>query len=193
MKEKTGSKPTSEASFEEVYRTYYKGCMAFIASTFPKLREEEVEDICSDAMIRAFRSFKGYDPAKGGMTTWLFKIAVNAAKDHFSDCKKQPASITSSGKGRDDIEDVYELDIIDTDSKTPIEVILEEEREEKKNENIEKLEEIEKEIVLMRDQGVKYSEISEKLGIPSATCRTKFRRATQKLRKIMNASDEAID
>jgi len=194
MTEKTGLKPTSEASFEDVYKTYYKGCLSFILSTYPRLREEEAEDICSEAMMRAFRSFHNYDSQKGSITTWLCKIAVNAAKDHFSEQKKRPSSIMSAGKiSKEDMDDGNEPGIVDPDTKTPIEVILEEEIEDKKNKNIDRLETTERTVVLLRDQGHKYKEISEQLGIPAATCRTKFRRATQKLRKMMNASDEDID
>lgn len=191
MKAKTGSKPTSEASFEEVYRTYYKGCLAFIASSYPKLREEEVEDICSETMIKAFRSFSCYDPEKGSITTWLFRIAINAAKDHFSDQKKQPtAAVAMPAISDEDQKDGYEPDIADPDTKTPIDMLVDVENEAKKNANIERLDEMQREIVLMREEGRRYKEISERLGIPETTARTKFRRAMLRLKKMMASSDE---
>ena len=189
-------KPTNsgEASFEEVYRTYYKGCLNFIAGSYPTLRDEEVEDICSETMMKAFRSFESFDVSKGNITTWLFKIAINTAKDHFLDQKKLPSStMTMNSVSDEEKEAGYEPDIADPDTKSPIDMILEEEREEKKNENIEKLEGLEKEILLMRDRGDRYKDIAERLGIPETTCRTKFRRATQKLRRLMEVSDDLID
>ena len=192
MQETTGLKPTDpKDSFEEVYRTYYSGCLSFIHSTYPKLRDEEVEDICSEAMMKAFRSFKCYDSRKGTMTTWLFRIAVNTAKDYFDDKKKQPSATASILQpGDEDNSEGYESDVVDTDTKTPIEVILEEETQAKKDANIDKLNEVDKYIVLMRDTGKQYKEIAAELGLPETTCRTKFRRAIMKLRKMMEMSDE---
>lgn len=196
MKEQTGSKPTNprddnQEAFAKVYTSCYTGCLAYIHKIYPKLADEEVEDICSEAMMKALRSYSGYDPAKGTITTWLFKIATNVAKDHFEDKKKQPsATMTVAQISDDDKKDGYEPDIADPDTKTPIDVILDEEREAKKNANIERLPEMERKIVLMRDDGLHYKEIAEKLGIPEPTARTKFRRAMQKLKKMMETSDE---
>lgn len=196
MKEQTGSKPINttddnQEAFAKVYTSCYAGCLAYIHKIYPKLTDEEVEDICSEAMMKALRSYGSYDPAKGTITTWLFKIAMNVGKDHFEAKKKQPsATMTVAAIGDDEAKDGYEPDIVDPDTKTPLEVILGEEREEKKNANIDRLPEIERNIVLMRDDGLHYREISEKLGIPEPTARTKFRRAMIKLKNMMETSDE---
>jgi RNA polymerase sigma factor (sigma-70 family) len=41
----------------------------------------EAEDLAQDALERAIRGLHTYDPARGELERWLFRIVVNAARD----------------------------------------------------------------------------------------------------------------
>lgn len=180
------------SEFLRLYNSIYQGCLLYIARNFPQIDDEQTRDICSDTMTKAFSRFHTYDASKGAFTTWLYTIASNTAIDFINDSKKQPstsAPLPISGGG-DENEDEYHIDIEDEDSKNPMDEILEKEREEKKQTYFAKLEPIDQKILSMREEGRPFNEIAQLLGIPSTTARTRCRRATLKLKKWMEISDE---
>lgn len=180
------------SEFLRLYNNIYQGCLLYIARNFPQIDDEQTRDICSDTMTKAFSRFHRYDASKGAFTTWLYTIASNTAIDFINDSKKQPSTGTPlplSGGG-DENDDEYHIDIEDEDSKNPMDEILEKEREEKKRTYFAKLESIDQKILSMREEGRQFNEIAEQLGIPSTTARTRCRRATLKLKKWMEISDE---
>jgi DNA-directed RNA polymerase specialized sigma24 family protein len=87
-------------------------------------------------------------------------------------------------------EEEFAVEIIDTDCKNPMEVILEKEMEERKQINLSKLSPLEQRIIAMREEGQQFKDIALQLGMPSTTARTKYRRATLKLKSLMEISDE---
>ena len=175
-----------------LYNSIYQGCLLYIARNFPQIDDEQTRDICSDTMTKAFSRFHTYDASKGAFTTWLYTIASNTAIDFINDSKKQPSTgspLPISGGG-DENDDEYHIDIEDEDSKNPMDEILEKEREEKKQAYFAKLDKIDQIILSMREEGRPFNEIAERLGIPATTARTRCRRATLKLKKWMEISDE---
>ena len=179
------------SEFLRLYNSIYQGCLLYIARNFPQIDDEQTRDICSDTMTKAFSRFHTYDASKGAFTTWLYTIASNTAIDFINDSKKQPStSAPLPLAGGDENDEEYHIDIEDEDSKNPMDEILEKEREEKKQTFFAKLEPIDQKILSMREEGRQFNEIAEQLGIPSTTARTRCRRATLKLKKWMEMSDE---
>lgn len=190
-KKKNSEQEITLNEFLHLYNNIYQGCLMHIARYFPQFDDEQTRDICSDTMAKAFSRFHTYDATKGAFTTWLYTIANNTAIDFINDSKKQPStSISLPLPGGDDDEDEYHIDIEDADSKNPMDEILEKEMEEKKRTNFAKLDPIDQKILAMREDGRPFNEIAEFLGIPSTTARTRSRRATLKLKKWMEMSDE---
>ena len=192
-KEKNKSEGMQEITLNEFLRLYnniYQGCLMYIARNFPQFDDEETRDICSDMMTKAFSRFHTYDASKGAFTTWLYTIACNTAIDHANDSKKKPSATVQLPGGAGEDEDDFEVDIEDEDSKNPMDMILEKEMEEKKTRNISRLSQQEQLILSMREEGRPFKEIAERLGIPATTARTQCRRATLKLKKMMDVSDD---
>ena len=179
------------SEFLRLYNSIYQGCLLYINRNFPQIDDEQARDICSDTMTKAFSRFHTYDASKGAFTTWLYTIASNTAIDFINDSKKQPSTGTPLPlTGGDENDDEYRIDIEDEDSKNPMDEILEKEREEKKQNYFAKLEKIDQTILSMREEGRPFNEIAEHLDIPAPTARTRCRRATLKLKKWMEMSDE---
>jgi RNA polymerase sigma-70 factor (ECF subfamily) len=42
----------------------------------------DAEDIAQEALLKAIRSLAGFDPKRGSIDSWLWRIVVNAAHDH---------------------------------------------------------------------------------------------------------------
>ena len=51
----------------------------------------EAEDLAQDALERAIRGLHTYDPARGELERWLFRIVVNAARDAGRVAKRRQA------------------------------------------------------------------------------------------------------
>ncbi len=42
----------------------------------------EADDLAQTALVHALRALPGFDPGRGEVTAWLWRIVVNAARDH---------------------------------------------------------------------------------------------------------------
>ena len=64
---------------EELCRSYAADVCRFAAlmSSGP----QDAEDLAQEAMLRAVRSLRSYDPARGPVGSWLWRIVANAARD----------------------------------------------------------------------------------------------------------------
>jgi RNA polymerase sigma factor (sigma-70 family) len=45
---------------------------------------QDADDLAQDALLRAVRGLRGYDPSRGSLEAWLWRIVANAARDHAS-------------------------------------------------------------------------------------------------------------
>lgn len=45
---------------------------------------QDAEDLAQEALLRALRSLRRYDPSRGPVESWLWRIVANAAKDATS-------------------------------------------------------------------------------------------------------------
>ena len=64
---------------EELCRMYASSVCRFAAMTVAD--PAEAEDLAQDALLRAVRGLGSYDPARGSMEAWLWRIVANAARD----------------------------------------------------------------------------------------------------------------
>lgn len=64
-------------TFVRVYGTKLKG---FLGYKFPNINHEDREELVQDALIKAIETITEFDPAKGGLGTWLGVIAFNKAR-----------------------------------------------------------------------------------------------------------------
>ena len=46
--------------------------------------QQDAEDLAQEALLRALRSLRHYDPSRGPVESWLWRIVANAAKDATS-------------------------------------------------------------------------------------------------------------
>ncbi len=57
-------------------------------------REEEIDDVVQDSFIRAFRALPSFR-LESAFYTWLYRIAVNTAKNHITAQKRRPNTVQS--------------------------------------------------------------------------------------------------
>ncbi|GBE08253.1 ECF RNA polymerase sigma-E factor [bacterium BMS3Bbin11] len=133
----------------------------------------EVEDVCQEALIKAYRaigSFRG----ESAFYTWLYRIAVNTAKNYLISQGRRPP------KTDIDAEDAVQIEAgaAMRETGTPEANALTRELAETVTRAVEQLPEDLKIAITLREiEGLSYDEIAEVMDCPIGTVRSRIFRA----------------
>ncbi len=147
-----------------------------------------VEDIAQETFIRAYRAL-GQFRGEAQFYTWLYRIAVNTAKKALMDLKRNPTVSENAYKTSDD-DETSPLENELTSSETPDAVLASKEIAQIINTAMDALpEELRQAITLREIEGLSYEEISEAMGCPIGTVRSRIFRAreaiSQKIKPLL--------
>ena len=136
---------------------------------------DDIPDIVQESFIKAYRSLTSFR-GESAFYTWLYRIAVNTAKNHLTALGRRPP--------KEDIlaEDAESYDagtqLRETD--TPENLVLSNELKRVVFETIENLpEELKMAITLREIEGLSYEEIAEVMSCPVGTVRSRIFRARE--------------
>ena len=135
----------------------------------------ECQDVAQEAFIRAYRAIGAFR-GDSAFYTWVYRIAINTAKNHLVSQGRRPPTVDVS------IDDAVQLDagIRLKDSATPERELLREEIERTVFATVEQLpEELRKAITLREVDGLSYEEIAEQMQCPIGTVRSRIFRARE--------------
>lgn len=134
----------------------------------------EAEDVAQEAFIKAFRaigSFRG----DSAFYTWLYRIAVNTAKNALDSRKRKPGSDVDI----DDIEEFAFNDSLRVED-TPESLLASEDLQRTVQQTLADLpEELRKALVLREFEGLSYEEIAQLMDCPIGTVRSRIFRARE--------------
>ena len=147
-----------------------------------------VEDIAQETFIRAYRALAQFR-GEAQFYTWLYRIAVNTAKKALMDLKRNPTVSENAYKTSDD-DETSPLENELTSSETPDAVLASKEIAQIINTAMDALpEELRQAITLREIEGLSYEEISEAMGCPIGTVRSRIFRAreaiSQKIKPLL--------
>lgn len=141
-----------------------------------------VPDIAQETFIRAYRAMGNFR-GESQFYTWLYRIAVNTAKKHLMDMKRNPLVTMSAMNSGDDDEtssNDTELSWAASDSETPESVLASKEIAQAVNAVMEALpEELRQAITLREIEGMSYEDIAQALECPIGTVRSRIFRARE--------------
>ena len=141
-------------------------------------RPEEAEDLVQESFIKAYRALPGFR-AESSFYTWLYRIAINTAKNYFASSKRQPPSFSELTTGEDTADPADLLPMI-RDMDTPENLLMTKEIMETVSDAIEALpEELRMAITLRELDGLSYEEIAEAMDCPVGTVRSRIFRARE--------------
>ena len=136
-----------------------------------------VDDIAQETFIRAYRALPQFR-GDAQFYTWLYRIAINTAKNHFA---AQGRRGESSSIDLDDPEN-GELALLVSDGATPEAEIQSRQLARAVNDAIEALpEELRSAIVLREIEGLSYDEIAVAMDCPVGTVRSRIFRARESI------------
>jgi RNA polymerase sigma-70 factor, ECF subfamily len=136
----------------------------------------ESQDVAQEAFIKAYRALPGFR-GDSAFFTWLYRIAINTAKNHL-----QARSRLMASDDDIDIEDAEQLESAPRlrNQETPEHLLLTEELAGVISVAIEDLpEELRTAILLREMDGLSYEEIAEVMACPVGTVRSRIFRARE--------------
>jgi RNA polymerase sigma-70 factor (ECF subfamily) len=160
-----------EKSLEVLIKRYLKPIYTFSFNFV--LNQQDAEDLAQEIFLKMWRNLKKFKKEKN-FKSWLFTIAKNTCFDFL---RKKKRSLTLN---------VENLKIIADFTPSPIEIFEKENLMEKLKGEIEKLPFKMKQVMdLYYNSGLNFREISEILGEPVNTIKSRHRRAISRLKKTI--------
>jgi len=146
----------------------------------------EAQDIAQESFMCAYRALQNFR-GDAQFYTWLYRIAVNTAKNHLVAMKRRPPT---SDVEVDDAEHFTGARMQDND--TPEHELLREEIAREVSQTVAALpEELRQAITLREVEGLSYEEIAETMDCPIGTVRSRIFRAREaidaRLRPLMDS------
>jgi len=152
-----------------------------------------VQDIAQETFIRAYRAIPQFR-GESAFYTWLYRIAVNAAKKALVEMKRDPIVTESARASRDDDDETSRVENELTNGETPEALLASKEIAATVNASIDALSEDLRQAITLREiEGLSYEEIAEVMNCPIGTVRSRIFRAREaialKLRPLLDTRE----
>jgi RNA polymerase sigma-70 factor, ECF subfamily len=164
--------PETDAPFEEQVRRNVDLLYRFVLRRAASV--EDAADLTQETLLQACRSARSFR-GESSFRTWLCGIAQNVCRGHYRRLSRRPPLLAADA-GDEERETLAEL----PDPGPSVEALLEERAElETLRAAVDALPPLQREIILLKDvEGMSYREISEILGVPIGTVRSRIHNAT---------------
>jgi RNA polymerase sigma factor (sigma-70 family) len=150
-----------QALLDEHKRIFYKVCHSYCGN------RDDREDLAQEIIVQLWRSFGRYDE-RYRFSTWMYRISLNVAISFYRRESTRIRHVIS--------DDEKVLDAVDETRSQPEDIRL-------LYEFIEKLDEVNKALVLLYLDGNSYAEIASVLGITETNVATKINRLKNSLKQ----------
>ena len=162
-------------AFEVLVRRYQRPVLGVARRFCDDL--DDAEDVAQRAFINAAQRAGGW--RGGSFKSWLFRIAVNLAKNHRRDTSRFDRSEAAQEKEATPTEADADARIEDAQKKRAL------------REAIAKLPNRQREVLLLRIDGdLPFAEVAEALGITEVNAKVNFHHAVQKLKALVGGEAE---
>ena len=142
----------------------------------------EVQDVAQEAFIKAYRALGGFR-GESAFYTWLYRIAINAAKNQLASRGRRPPRDDMEMEVAEQLESGGRL----REMGTPENHLLSEEIAQTVQKALDELpEDLRTAIVLRELEGLSYEEIAEAMDCPIGTVRSRIFRARDAIDKRLS-------
>lgn len=172
------------AAFDVLVRKYQHRILHTILRYIPD--PSDAEDVAQETFLRAYRALDGFR-GESSFSTWLFRIAVNAAKNWLVAQGRRPPGEDLALEDAERVESAHRL----RDQATPERELMRQEIERLVYDTVERLpEELRRALILREVDGLSYEEIAKAMNCPIGTVRSRIFRAREaievKLRELLS-------
>jgi RNA polymerase sigma-70 factor (ECF subfamily) len=178
-----------ESAYREIIRRYQRPVYSLI---YRMVRNKELaEDLAQDTFIKMLNGIASYRP-EYKFSSWIFKIANNAAIDHLRRREIDTLSLDGSPHA-EDAEAIEATTLqIGSDSESQLDEVASKELGSQIERAIGQLRPEYRNCILLRHvEGRPYEEIAEILDLPLGTVKTYIHRARNELRALLADTREA--
>ncbi len=152
-----------------------------LVGRFVKNRAEQ-EDVTQEAFIKAYRAIANFR-GDSAFYTWLYRIAINSAKNHLVSASRRPSAHSVS------LDDTVTSGITDrlTEDNSPEAILQNDELVSAIRRAISDLpEELRQAITLREFDGLSYEDIAAVMNCPIGTVRSRIFRARESIEQAVN-------
>lgn len=141
----------------------------------------DVADVTQEAFIKAYRALPNFR-GESAFYTWLYRIAVNSAKNYLTSQSRKPPASDVDAQEADHFEGSDAL----KENASPERTLLSEELQQKLFATIEALpDDLRAAITLREIEGLSYEEIAAVMECPVGTVRSRIFRAREAIDKVI--------
>ncbi len=167
MPEKLADAGITKEEFSAIYDSHAEKIYRFIY--YKTLHRETAEDLTSHTFMNALEHMDQFDPKRGSITVWLYRIARNLIIDHY---RRKRSTV--------DIDDVWDL----ASGDDPASEVHDSIRIEEVKAALGKLPREQRDIVILRIwEDMPYKEIALVLEKSESACKMTFSRVMARLRE----------
>ena len=172
-----------EAAYRELIRRYERPVFALL---FRMVRDRELaEDLSQETFIKALNAIESYRP-EFKFSSWIFKIANNAAIDHLR--RRELDTLSLDGSPHAETPEAMQATALQIGARqeSPLDTVEAKELGSEIEEAIGRLRPEYRSCILLRHvEGRAYEEIAEMLDLPLGTVKTYIHRARNELRQTL--------
>ncbi|NRA82234.1 MAG: RNA polymerase sigma factor RpoE [Gammaproteobacteria bacterium] len=166
-----------KTAFDVLVRKYQHKVINLV-SRFVK-NQGDVEDVAQEAFIKAYRALPNFR-GDSAFYTWLYRIAVNTAKNYIVAKKRRPSASDIDAVDAENYDGSDNL----RENASPERLLLSEELKKVVFKTLEQLpEDLRSAITLRELEGLSYEEIADVMECPVGTVRSRIFRAREALDK----------
>lgn len=172
MTAETKARPTSYPDAGALFRAYGDRVLAYARHHLG--HTQDAEDAAARVFLKVHENWSGYDPGRGGMSTWLYAITQNEVR----------GVLRRRARARE--TEFLDWDSLPDPGAAPEETLLSGERVEELAAALERLPERERDILLLRFySGLPSKEAAARMGLSDANARYLQSKALKKLRELI--------
>jgi RNA polymerase sigma-70 factor, ECF subfamily len=173
-----------EAAYRELIRRYERPLFSLL---FRMVRDRELaEDLAQETFIKALNAIESYRP-EFKFSSWIFKIANNAAIDHLR--RRELDTLSLEGSPHAETPEAIEATALQIDNRqeSPLDEVAARELGGQIEAAIAQLRPEYRSCILLRHvEGRAYEEIAQMLNLPLGTVKTYIHRARNELRQLLS-------
>lgn len=169
-----------KAAFDLLVLKYQHRIIKLVMRFLPD--HSEAQDVAQDAFIKAYKALPRFR-GDSAFYTWLYRIAVNTAKNYLVSRGRRPRNYSGLNKNQDDDEG-FDASMLLTSTDTPDRLAMTEELRKAIYAAISALPEDLRVAVSLREyEGMSYEDIAQIMDCPIGTVRSRIFRARESIEK----------